>query len=112
MPKLGDMTIRFGEVRYRKEVEPIPATSETKGNVTINNQGQPGVPEHFEVSFMLNCPFEDAPVDYSNVFHWTVIVLGHGKDTPYSKIEAEAARQIVPMLRDVAQRLEDSADDC
>lgn len=112
MVKLGEIGFGFGQVSYHQEVEPKAATSETsqQGNVSVNihNKGQPGTPEHYEVTFMLNCKFEDDSIHFSNIFHWTAVVARRGKDTSYSTVEAEAARKIAPMLREVAQRIEDS----
>lgn len=106
MADLKDVRYGNGSVRFFGEVEPIPATSETRDNITINNMGQPGEPARFEVTYMIACDFEMDGVEVNNLFHWTVALTGVHRDDPYAGIEAEGARQLAPMLRSVADQIE------
>ena len=79
-------------------------------NVTVNliNAEKPGRPAHYEVDFQLDCKLNEGPIGFGNHFYWKVVLLGLPPDAPYSTIEAQAARQIAPMLRHVAQRIEEA----
>jgi hypothetical protein len=43
---VGSVDLAFGSVQYFKKIESVAATTEVKGNLTINNTGSPGIPEH------------------------------------------------------------------
>jgi hypothetical protein len=105
--KLPEVKVSFGELRYRSEVKEIPGTTETGGDLTWKTKGRPGLPEHFEATFTLSCKIKNGPLRFDNNFLWTTIVVGHGKDAPYSTVESEAVRQLAPELRAAAQRIED-----
>lgn len=96
----------FGSVQYIKEIEEVPATSKVTGNVTINNSGSPGVEGHFLVTFMLTHEDVNCSSSPRNIFHWTTAVFGMSQDASYAEVEAEAARQIAPALRDLATGVE------
>ncbi|MDN3645079.1 hypothetical protein QWY75_02525 [Pontixanthobacter aestiaquae] len=101
----------FGSVQFIKEVEATPPTTKVEGNVTINNAGVAGKPEHFLVTFMLSCA-DDGPISQrDNIFHWTVAVSDLPRDTPYSEVEEAAARKLAPMLREVAESVEKLVSD-
>lgn len=96
----------FGTVQYISSVAEVPPSTKVDGNVTINNSGSPGSPEHFVVTFMLTYkPGAESPAR-SNIFHWSEVVTGLDASTPYSRVEAAAARQIAPSLRAVADRID------
>jgi hypothetical protein len=101
-----EVNFGFGSVQFMKELEEVPASSKTHGNVTINNAGTPGKPEHFLVTFMLSCQDDDPVLDRENIFHWTVAVTGLPRNAPYADIEAEAARKLAPKLRKVSEAVE------
>lgn len=106
MPELNELSFGFGQVEFRSAIAEVPATSKTTGNVTVNNAGSPGGLEHFATSFMLNARFAQDGIEFSNIFHWNSAVTGLARETPYSQVEDAAARQLAPMLRAVADRIE------
>jgi hypothetical protein len=106
MIELKQVRYGNGSVRFFAEVEPTPTTSETHGNVTVNNMGKPGSPARYEVTYMISSDFEMEGVEVNNVFHWTVALTGVHRDDPYAGIEAAGARQLAPMLRAVADQIE------
>jgi len=97
--------VQFGAVQYTGEVEAIPATSKTTGNVTVNNMGSPGRAERFDVTFMLICGSGDDS-SKENIFHWTERLAGLPRDTPYSEVELQAFRQLAPNLRAAADLID------
>lgn len=99
MIELKQVRYGNGSVRFFGQVEPTPTTSETHGNVTVNNMGKPGSPARYEVTYMISCDFEMEGVQLNNTFHWDVALTGVHRDDPYAGIEAEGARQLPPMLR-------------
>src|SRR5687768_5513677 len=98
-PRLRKLEIGKAEVVYFAARDPTPATTETKGNVTINRPEIPGTPEYFEVAFPLTVSFANGEAETGCFLRLNALVSGEGKDSPYSKIEAIAALQIAPMLR-------------
>lgn len=106
MVDLREVRYGNGSVRFFGEVEPTPATSETRDNITINNMGQPGAPSRYEVTYMISCDFKMGGAEVRNTFHWTVALSGANRDDQYASIEAEGAQQLAPMLRAVAERIE------
>lgn len=99
----------YGAVTFYKEIDPVPASSHRDGNVTVNNMGSPGRPSYFEASFMLDAGMESGGLSFHNIFHLKALVTGQPKDTPYAQVETEAYEQLAPMLRALAQALEDQA---
>ena len=99
----------YGSITFYKEIEPVPASSHRDGNVTVNNIGSPGRAAYFEASFMLDAEMESGGLTFHNIFHLKALVTGQPNDTPYSKVETEAYEQLAPMLRSLAQALEDQA---
>lgn len=95
-----------GEVTFYSEVEETPTTTTKSGNVTVNNVGRPGVPAYFEVQFMLNCQYVAGQIDAQNIFHFRALVTDKGRDTSYAEVEAEGARLLAPMLREIADNIE------
>lgn len=105
--KLNDVGFGFGEVQCFSKVDAVPATTKVKGNVTIKNEGSPEIPTHYEVTHRVRCKFGEGLEETLNYLNWTVRLYGIDKKSPYHAIEAEAARHIAPMLRAVAQEIED-----
>lgn len=107
MVEVRGVRFGYGAVTFHNEVKAKKATSKTTGNVTINNSAQPGSPAHFDVSFMLSCDLTEGGLDFTNIFHWSVMVVPEaGKPALYGEVEGEAARQLAPMLRAVANTIE------
>lgn len=106
MPQILKVKFGNGSIAYRHKIEETPATSETTGNVTINDAGSPGRPSHFDTSFMLAVEGEEGGLKFSNVFHWNGIVISENQQAPYREIEDAAARQLAPALRAVADLIE------
>ena len=106
MSKLKSVNFGFGTVGYISEEPAVPATTETKGNVTVNDMGSPGKAAFWEVSNMFSCTFEAGDETFSNIFHLTTRIPGSTGATPYIELEAEAARQYAPMLRAIADSIE------
>lgn len=96
----------YGSVQFVKEIKPTPAKSDTKGNVTINTVATPGQREHFIVTFMLTCTAEEGSSLRANIFHWSEVVTGLPRTASYGEVEAQAARQIAPNLRQAADAVE------
>ena len=95
-----------GEIRYISKVDAVPTTSETNGNVTVKNMGRDEIPGHFETSFMIQVKIEESGIDAYSSFHWHDVVLADQADVSYRSIEDKAARRIAPMLRTLADRLD------
>lgn len=95
-----------GEIRYIAKIDAIPPTSETTDNVTIKNMGRDAVPGHFETSFMMQIKIEESGIDAYSTLHWNDVVLADRADISYRAIEDQAARRIAPMLRSLADRID------
>lgn len=95
-----------GGIAFTKRVDPRPGTEETKGNVTIVNQAQPGEPSHFVASFRIEATFEVEGLQTTNVLLWDVVIPEDDQFAPYRSVEDRAAKLIAPMLRSVADKLE------
>lgn len=106
MPKITTVEFGNGEIRFVAKVDPVPASSKTTGNVTVNNSAQPGSPAHYRTSFMLSTDLEEEGVIASNVFHWNSVVLNDDQNASYRAIEDQAVRQIAPLLRAVADEMD------
>jgi len=96
----------YGSVQFVKEIKPTPEKSDTKGNVTIKTVASPGQQEHFIVTFMLTCAEKEDSNFRANIFHWSEVVTGLPRTTSYGEVEAQAARQIAPNLRQAADAIE------
>ena len=109
---VSDVDLAFGQVTYRGGTVPVPdrIDSSTAGDVEVNviTPGRRGESEHFEVRFRLACSCEAADIRFQNDFEIVAKVHGLSKDAPYSRIEDEAVRQLAPMLRGAAQRIEEA----
>lgn len=106
MVEIVDVSMGYGDISFTRKIEAVPGTSETTGNVTINNAGTVGKPSHFDTSFMISADAKVGDVEFTNIFHWKVVVLADSVDVPYSEVEEQAARQISPMLRAVADNID------
>jgi hypothetical protein len=106
MPDLIDVAFGHGSVQLIPKVDAVPTTSKTTGNTTVNVVGSPEKPGYFQTSFMLSCDFSEAGREFSNIFHWTVVTPLGDKSVSYTEVEADAARQLAPMLRAAADKVE------
>ena len=106
MPKITSVEFGNGEIRFVGKVDPVPASSKTTGNVTVNNSAQPGVPSHYLTNFMISAELEEKGLTARNVFQWNSVVLSDDQNAPYRAIEDQAVRQIAPLLRAVADEMD------
>lgn len=111
MARLLDVAFPNGEIFYVAKVPEVPATTETKGNVTINNMGSPGVPSYFEVSFRTVATFDHDGVHRDFYLTPSIVISGHSKDSTFREIESKAARSVAPMLRAIADEIEQQVKD-
>ena len=95
-----------GQIAYQGTIEPTPATSTTSGNVTVTNTAQPGRPAHYDVSFTIHFETGDSPLQAATIFSVHLRLPGFGRDAPYGQVESLAARQVAPVLRAVADQIE------
>ena len=102
-----DVKFGFGSMAYIPEVEAVPEKTEKVNDHTYIHTGSAGREAYSQVTFYLDCKFGPEDDRISNPISWTVRVPGKLKgDTPYAQVENEAARQIAPMLRAVADQVE------
>ena len=106
MSELKSVEFGCGSVVYVRKIEGRPETIERDGSVTVHNSAIPSRPAHYEVTFMLNSSFEHVGLPISNIFHWSCIVEEQSDRAPYRSVEDKAARQIAPMLRSLADKIE------
>lgn len=111
MLTMTEMNLGYGSVRYYPKIEAVPESSETTGNVTVNNMGSPEIAAHHLVTFHLDSAFEGSGLRIPIQFSWSVIVAGMEPEASYLQVESEAARLIAPMLRDVAASIEEQVAD-
>jgi hypothetical protein len=90
---------------WQNAVDAVPATSETKGNVTVNNMGSPGRPAFFEASFSMYAKVEIGGQQTTMYFTPSIPVHNLPKDASFLRVEDEAVLKLAEMLRAVA-------DDC
>jgi hypothetical protein len=101
-----EVKLGFGHVLCVPAVPETPETHETGDDGVHIHTSSPAQEAYCEVQFMIDCSNKDLSNPISNIFHWTVRLAGDKADVPYSQVEAEAARLVAPMLRDVADRVE------
>ena len=106
MVTVKDAKLGFGTVRFFGKIDPVPETVSRQGNVTIKNAAQPGQPAYFDVSYQLQFLADRDGISEFNVFTVSLPLTGISHDTPYSRVEGEAARQLAPMLRSFADEIE------
>lgn len=110
-PIAGFDGLSNGTVVYHPEIEARPATSETTGNVTINNAAVDGVERHFSVTFFISAPFQKGGLSSPNNFYLDVAVPADSRAAPYEEVEDAAARSLPAYLRSLADQIEaDVAD--
>lgn len=106
MIQTNSVEFGYGRVSFNHAVEPVPASTQRNGNVTINNAAIPGRPAYFEISTMIRVQHEEEGIVFSNVLHLDVALTGLPKDTPYAEVDAQAARKLAPLLREIADSIE------
>ena len=107
MQKLNSASVGHGSVTYVAEQPSIPDSSETTGNVTVNVFGREGRSACWAVSYQISVDFENGGGPSLGLLGWEVRLPAEAPaDARYHEVEAEAARQIAPMLRAVADSIE------
>jgi hypothetical protein len=106
MTALKDAMLGTGDVTYVKKVDAKPETRDSSGGVTVINAPVAGIPAHYNVSFMLDATFDHESLEVRNVFHWNCVVSETSDRAPYRSVEDRAARQVAPMLRALADKIE------
>jgi len=106
---MDDLTLTSfgnGSIRFVGKVDEVPPSTTVDGNVTINNSGTPGVPAHFETTTMIQAQIKVSDVTAFSTFHLNDVVLSENADVPYREIEYKAARRLAPMLRAIADQID------
>lgn len=111
MTKVKALRLGNGSVTYIPVVEPRPASSRTTKtdhnvSVTINDAAIPGTPAHYEVTFMIGADLEHGELESHNTFHLSCVVPEQSDTAQYRSVEDQAARQLAPMLRALADKIE------
>ena len=106
MAAIKNVGFGYGEIQYYSKVESVPETTETTGIVTITNPAIAEIPSHFVASFQIKFTAENQTLQISNALHFSLPIPSLDSDVSFLKIESEAARQIAPMLRFLADSVE------
>jgi hypothetical protein len=106
MSDLKEVKLGNGSIEFVPKFEGRPASTETTGNVTINNSEIKGIQAHYTVSSFINSTYETDGIEFSNMFHWNCVVLEPSDHAAYRSVEDRAVRQIAPMLRALADKIE------
>jgi hypothetical protein len=107
MQQLKSAAIAHGAVTYISAEPAVPDSSETKGKVTVNVVGRAEKPAYWNVYYSIHASFEGGGGPALGTIGWDVrLPVQSAADAKYSEVEAEAARQIAPMLRAVADAIE------
>lgn len=106
MSALKDVKLDNGSISYTPKFEGSPASIKTTGNVTVHNHEIKGVPAHFAASLFINATYEHDGIELSNMFTWNCLVSEPDDNATYRSVEDQAARQIAPMLRALADKIE------
>jgi hypothetical protein len=109
--EIKSVEVGSGSLEYSSEILATKDTSETTGNVTINNVGRPGVPAHFRATFMIAAEFECEGISLRNAFHFDCAVTEKDRNSSYNLVESAAARKLAPMLRLIAAEVEKSVQE-
>jgi hypothetical protein len=104
--EIRKLQLGFGRLVYHSEIEAIPASVVTEGNVTTHTAETLGRPHYFEATFQISGDVEHDGIAVFNVFSIDVPVVGRSGRSPYAEIESEAARQLAPILRLFAEEIE------
>lgn len=106
MVQINTVGLGYGDVVFTKAFEGRPRTEKREGNVTVINEAIAGKPAYFEVSHMLNVEVDADGDTYHNIFHLKSRISGEDEDVSYKAIEALGFRNLAPMLRAIADRIE------
>jgi hypothetical protein len=111
-PNITRIEIQNGSITFFPAVEAEPAVnrSETNGNVTVNTiRSEVGaIPDYFSAVFTIKGFYEIDGVEFSNWLNVESVVTSNGRAAPYHDVEDAAARQIPGMLRQMADKVEES----
>ena len=105
---LTDVTIDHAQVVYRPAVDPVPSSTTTTEDGTVISivNDEIGSPAHFEASFSISAAFSQNGLDFRNFLAWACVVPNEQDDAQFFEVETQAARQIAPMLRALADQVE------
>src|SRR4051794_18768802 len=99
-----------GTVLYLKKVEGRAAETKTsvENNVTLNvhNAELREIPAHYEVSFQIAAKSDHDGIEVTNFFTVTTLVAEPSDQASYRGVEDRAARELAPILRAIADRIE------
>lgn len=104
--EVESLVLGYGAVTYRNAEEGKPATSKATGSLTLTTGPVEGVPEHFQVSFRVKYKIASGEMLISNDFYLLTTLTETPHTTPYIEVEHEAAKQLAPMLRLLADEIE------
>lgn len=107
MPRISAVEFENGKVQFNPKRDAIGPTSEIDGEIAIHNYGLPARPAHYQVSFVITFECEERGVRYRDMSHWTCMLLTDDDTLSYREVESRAARQLAPMLRAVADQVEE-----
>ena len=106
MPIIHDFMFSHAEIAFFNEVEPTQETTNKSGNATTINAAQPGDPAHYLTTFRINFELESGGRRVGNYLGITVSVPNGSVRAAYREVEIEAAQQLAPALRAVADQIE------
>ncbi len=109
--EVSDVNFGYGTMSFLRGKERVPASVIREGNVTTHNAEVPGRPDSFDVSFQLSFKAEANGLSQFNVFTLRFPITDKPADTPYSEIEREAVHLLAPILRIVADHIEQEISD-
>jgi len=111
IPKIELEELRYPEISFSKAAPEVPATSETTGNVTINNPGRPAEPSFFEA--MLNIPVKTTwnGIDLHSGLFLRLPVPTASDMMPYRDVCELALDQLAPLLRSLADQIEQDLEE-
>lgn len=111
MPNITKVELGPGSIVYLKCEEGRPETVETKLNITVKTPAIPSVPAHYSVIFPVSFEYEEGPHRSRSSIDFYCVVQDADENAPYREIESQAVLQIAPMLRSVADQIEQSISD-
>ncbi len=106
IPKIELEELRYPGISFSKAAPAVPATSQTTGNVTVNNAGKPAEPSFFEA--MLNIPVKTTwnEIDLHSGLFLRLPVPTPSDMMPYRDVCELALEQLAPLLRSLADQVE------
>jgi hypothetical protein len=106
MLEVKNCNLGSGSVTYNNEVKSEPEKRQTVGNVTTVSGAIDGIPAHYQVSFFINAALKQNEIEFHNMFSLNCLVEEQSDHATYRSIEDRGARQLAPMLRSLADKIE------